>query len=320
MKLLPKLVRAGLKTGSKKILEQAYNRKQLIKMPDVSINQAYKAAVFRSKLAAFNRMHNWHSTKLHPCFPQVLGFNQQLELLLHRSSLFPLMGLVHLGNQIVVNRLPENNDLSLTFQFGKMDLHQKGIIFCVEMNAFQANQLCISSQSDYLFRTGSQLEGSTPRSDKIQKSGLKPELTGIKNIKSTFATTQLKADAGRKYAKVSGDYNPIHLTKWTASMFGFKRPIAHGMHTLALAVSAIQAKRQQQFDSHIITNEFANAAFLPCNLQLQVPNDHALLNTDQFKLINENMPQHKQVVTTIQIQANTNQPNLRLNKTLKNSI
>jgi hypothetical protein len=314
MKLLPKLVRAGLKTGSRKILEQAFNRQQLIKMPEVSVNKAYKAAAFRSALAAFNSMHNWHSTKLHPCFPQVLGFNQQLELLLHRSSLFPLMGLVHLGNQIIVNRLLENKDLSLTFQFGKMGLHQKGITFCVEMNAFQANELCISSRSDYLFRTGSQLEESPPRFEKIHKTIFELERTEMNE--NPLATMQLKADTGRKYAKVSGDYNPIHLTKWTAKMFGFKQPIAHGMHTLARAVSAIHAKRQQEFDSHTISNEFFNAAFLPCNLQLQAPKNHTLLNTEQFKLINKNVPQHKQVVTTIQIQADTNYPELRLNKTL----
>lgn len=43
----------------------------------------------------------------------------------------------------------------------------------------------------------------------------------------------LSADAGRRYAKVSGDANPIHLWPWSARLLGFSRPITHGMHTVA---------------------------------------------------------------------------------------
>ncbi|NWE91395.1 acyl dehydratase, partial [Pseudomonas reactans] len=45
------------------------------------------------------------------------------------------------------------------------------------------------------------------------------------------------ADIGRRYARVSGDYNPIHLSALTAKLFGFPQAIAHGLwnkaHTLA---------------------------------------------------------------------------------------
>jgi acyl dehydratase len=36
-------------------------------------------------------------------------------------------------------------------------------------------------------------------------------------------------DQGTRYAGVVNDYNPIHLYKFTANLFGFKKPIAHGM-------------------------------------------------------------------------------------------
>ncbi len=44
---------------------------------------------------------------------------------------------------------------------------------------------------------------------------------------------RLGADQGRRYAAVSGDYNPIHLTALSARLFGFPRAIAHGWWTLA---------------------------------------------------------------------------------------
>lgn len=48
------------------------------------------------------------------------------------------------------------------------------------------------------------------------------------------------ADTGRAYAGVTGDYNPHHLWPWSARLVGFKRPIAHGMWTMARAL-AMQA-------------------------------------------------------------------------------
>jgi hypothetical protein len=50
----------------------------------------------------------------------------------------------------------------------------------------------------------------------------------------------VKADTGRRYAAVSGDYNPIHLHPATAKLLGgFPHPIAHGMWTMARAVAAM---------------------------------------------------------------------------------
>lgn len=50
---------------------------------------------------------------------------------------------------------------------------------------------------------------------------------------------RLPADLGRRYAAVSGDYNPIHLSPWTSRPFGFARPIAHGWWTLARALAEL---------------------------------------------------------------------------------
>jgi len=50
----------------------------------------------------------------------------------------------------------------------------------------------------------------------------------------------LKADLGRRYAKVAGDYNPIHLYPLTAKALGFRRQIAHGMWTKARCIAALE--------------------------------------------------------------------------------
>lgn len=50
---------------------------------------------------------------------------------------------------------------------------------------------------------------------------------------------QVPGDTGRRYAKVSKDYNPHHLYPITARLFGYKRPIAHGMWTLGRALAEL---------------------------------------------------------------------------------
>jgi acyl dehydratase len=49
-------------------------------------------------------------------------------------------------------------------------------------------------------------------------------------------------DAGRRYAAVSGDRNPIHLHPLTARAFGFRRAIAHGMWTKARCIAALEGR------------------------------------------------------------------------------
>jgi acyl dehydratase len=45
---------------------------------------------------------------------------------------------------------------------------------------------------------------------------------------------------GRAYARISGDWNPIHLWTWSAKLMGLQRPIIHGMHTLARACAELE--------------------------------------------------------------------------------
>jgi hypothetical protein len=56
----------------------------------------------------------------------------------------------------------------------------------------------------------------------------------------TLASWRLAASGGRAYARLSGDWNPIHLWSWSARLMGMQRPIIHGMHTLARACAELE--------------------------------------------------------------------------------
>lgn len=74
------------------------------------------------------------------------------------------------------------------------------------------------------------------------------------------------AATGRRYARASGDFNPIHLSALTARPFGFRRPIAHGMWTLARAVGALDRSRA---DGPLRVNAiFRKPLFMPAEVVL----------------------------------------------------
>jgi hypothetical protein len=56
------------------------------------------------------------------------------------------------------------------------------------------------------------------------------------------AIWKLGGDVGRRYAGVSGDRNPIHMHPMTARLFGFPKPIAHGMWLKARCLAALEGE------------------------------------------------------------------------------
>jgi acyl dehydratase len=81
-----------------------------------------------------------------------------------------------------------------------------------------------------------------------------------------FAHYALAEDAGRRYAKLSGDSNPIHLWRWSARLLGFKRPIMHGMHTVGRLAAELERAHGRPPQS--IGVKFLKPAPLPCEVRL----------------------------------------------------
>jgi acyl dehydratase len=81
-----------------------------------------------------------------------------------------------------------------------------------------------------------------------------------------LATWYAPSDIGRQYAKVSGDYNPIHLSDSSAKLFGFPKAIAHGLWIKSRTLAAL--------DDHLpasnvdISVEFQKPVRLPSEVTL----------------------------------------------------
>jgi acyl dehydratase len=82
-----------------------------------------------------------------------------------------------------------------------------------------------------------------------------------------YLTFEAPENQGRRYAAVSGDYNPIHLYAPTARLLGFKRHIAHGMWSLARCAALLQGQLGRE--PSVLDVSFKQPLFLPAKVALK---------------------------------------------------
>jgi acyl dehydratase len=162
---------------------------------------------------------------LPPAYPHVLAFPLHLALMTDARFPFPAIGLVHVANAITVHRpTGAGEPLDLDVRASGLRSHPRGRTFALVTQARAGTELVWEETSTLLRRGGG--DGGAHREP------APPEL-------EPSATWRLPGHLGRRYAAVSGDRNPIHLHGLTARAFGFERPIAHGMWTLARCLAAL---------------------------------------------------------------------------------
>ncbi|MNT25272.1 MaoC like domain protein [compost metagenome] len=150
-----------------------------------------------------------------------------MRLMLGTDFPYPAVGLVHLQNRIRQHvRLNLGDRLTLTARPGRFLSHDRGQAFTLETTVTRDGATVWEGVSVYLHL------GRPSRGDPA------PVLTG-EAADRLVETWTLPTDLGRRYARVSGDANPIHTSAVGARLFGFRRAIAHGMWTKARAVAAL---------------------------------------------------------------------------------
>lgn len=165
----------------------------------------------------------------------VLTFPLHMELLSGPDAPFPLAGLVHVTNTMTLNRaVGVDEALTLTVQYGTPREHRRGVLIDLIGEAVVDHEPVWSGVSSYLVR-------------KATLPDLAPQFVpGGVDLPSDFPDVPsetvwtLAGDLGRRYAAVSGDANPIHLSRVTARPFGFPRAIIHGMWTHARILAALE--------------------------------------------------------------------------------
>jgi hypothetical protein len=186
--------------------------------------------VDRDHLAVYARVCGFPlADALPPTYPHVLGFGLAMALMTRDDFPFPLPGLVHVANAIEQRRaVTADEPLDLTVRAERFTPHERGHTIDVLTTATVDGTAIWHERSTYLRVSG--------------HNGSRPPRTGSPSPPTPTATWRVGRDVGRAYARVSGDRNPIHTSWIGARLFGFQRPIAHGMWTLARCLAALTGR------------------------------------------------------------------------------
>ncbi|MET8282329.1 MaoC/PaaZ C-terminal domain-containing protein [Micromonospora sp. NPDC005174] len=216
----------------------------------------------RAHLADYDRVCGFRLTdRLPATYPHVLGFPLALRLMTAPGFPIALTGVVHVGNRITTHR-PITADEVLDFTTYAQDLrpHDRGRQVDVVLVGSVDGEEVWRGVSTYLGRE---------RTPGGRERGERP------GAPTATARWRVEPRVGTEYARVSGDHNPIHTSRLGARLFGFRRPIAHGMWSKARCLAAMQTRLP---DAHTVEVAFKLPVPLPSTV------DFAVLPDDGFAL------------------------------------
>jgi hypothetical protein len=160
---------------------------------------------------------------------------QRAHLLTMLAPAFPyrIAGMVHVENALVLHGAPPRQEpMRLVTRIDILPPSASGAVYCaLETEGRCGDTPVFTCTSTYLAVRG-QRQGGAARSA--------VEAAEAVDAGVTLGAWTLPPSAGRAYARVSGDWNPIHLARWTARLMGLRAPIIHGMHTVGKAAARLE--------------------------------------------------------------------------------
>ncbi|WP_019856178.1 MaoC/PaaZ C-terminal domain-containing protein [Actinopolyspora mortivallis] len=223
------------------------------KLPDTEYVRS-GITVDRRHLAEYNRICGFDNRDELPLtYPHITAFPLAVKLMTDPGFPFPLVGLVHVANSITRHEpLSVTDQLTQRVRLSGLRAHPKGTQFDVVTETVVDGRTVWTETSTYLRRGAG--DPRAPGTSELAE----PEST------EPSARWKLPGDLGRRYATVSGDRNPIHLSAVTAKAFGFPRAIAHGMWSAARCLAAFAGRLPR---SCAVDVEFAKPVLLPSRVE-----------------------------------------------------
>lgn len=208
-------------------------------------------------------------------YPQIMAQPLVMHLMTQPAFPLPLLGLVHLRNHIEQRRaLRADEKFDIRVSSGESRDVKAGLEFDFINECLVGGEPVWRAQMTVLYRVPG------PKGGRSSPPPVTPEL-------AEYQTFEAPADIGRRYAKVSGDYNPIHLYAATAKLFGFPRAIAHGLWSMARCCSLLQSELAAEPRS--LSVQFKQPLLLPGKVALKYQRrgdalDYALLSRSSDKV------------------------------------
>lgn len=217
--------------------------------PQVVLESAHIANY--SRVCGFGEAHGVPIT-----YPQMLTFPLVMAFFGSADCPWPALGTVHLANRIEQRqRLSPGDALRVEVSTGTLLAHEKGQVFTLEMKITRADEIVWEGTQTLLRLRVRNPAGPAFASELAAETAL-----------SHQADFYVPGNIGRRYGRVSGDLNPIHLSALSAQLFGFRRAIAHGLWTKARTLAALMPRAAVAHAS--VAVEFKMPLYLPARVSL----------------------------------------------------
>lgn len=215
-------------------------RKGLVDESLTSLRGSFTTQCEPEHISAFKAEFSGYVSKYPLTFFYLLAQRAHLAMMLDKRFPWPILGMVHVANKMewlgLYNpRMPLI--LHVEIQLPERAATRKRVrpLYIVE---FMQQEHCIlRCESSYQVGGGSNTAANRRlKSDRLDLSAWQQ-----------LDIWQLDNASGRRYARLSGDYNPIHLHPWLSRWFGFNQPIIHGMYSVA----RIEADIEREFGTSV---------------------------------------------------------------------
>lgn len=166
-------------------------------------------------------------------YPHLLGFPLQMVVMSQRDYPLPLVGSVHIENVITVTRpLTLTDSVDIAVWAEGLRPHPKGRQVDLVAEVSTDGEVVWRGVSTYLARGPEHADAVTSEAPSL----------GALDAVTTGPTWRFTEGAGRMFAGIGGDWNPIHVHPILAKPLGFPTAIAHGMYSYSRCVAALQPR------------------------------------------------------------------------------
>ncbi|MBN9375796.1 MAG: hypothetical protein J0I40_10465 [Cellulomonas sp.] len=252
-------------------------------LPDVTCT-VRDVPVDTTRLTAYQALMGLRAADRLPAgFVHTMAFPLHVALMVRDDFPTAPAGMVHVANRVTQHRPLFRDDLlEIAVHAADLRPHRSGtqLDLVAQVRRAGSSDLAWEGVSTYLAR-GVQLAAGAPpaaagapsdAAGEPSDAAGEPGEEGRSEWHAPVPTAswRLAADTGRRYAAVSGDRNPVHLSTPTARMFGFRRAIAHGMYTAGRALADVGPAAGHTF---VWTAEFSKPLLLPATVAVRVAPD-----------------------------------------------
>ncbi|MDV7246421.1 MULTISPECIES: MaoC/PaaZ C-terminal domain-containing protein [Rhodococcus] len=212
-------------------------------------------------LAAYDRVTGLRFGDTLPLtYPFTLVFPIVMKLMVSDGFPFPAIGSVHAENVIEQFRpISVSEPLDVSVHAENLREHRKGLLIDVVSEIRVGRELVWRQTSSFLRQQKTSLSGQPgpePKPEEVPP----PPLRTLRVDQKTIS----------KYAGVSGDRNPIHVSTLGAKAFGFPKTIAHGMWSAAAVLGSVEGRIPEAVTYSV---RFGKPILLPATLNVYA--DHA---------------------------------------------